>query len=188
MSTSPTFWLCGLSGAGKSTLAATLTASLRTRGIPVLELDGDALRSGVSQGLGFSAEDRLENLRRAACIARLGAQSGLCTVASFITPLEVHRQLVRNVVGADNVSLVYMDASFAICRQRDVKGLYARAASGHVPHFTGLTDSFEPPARADLVLHTGGETAEQSAAKLLEFALGRLGSIQRESRQHSTTS
>ena len=171
---SHTFWLCGLSGAGKSTLAASLTASLRSRGVPVLELDGDVLRAGVSQGLGFSAEDRLENLRRAACIARLGAQSGLCTIASFITPLEVHRQLVRNVVGAGNVSLVYMDASYAICRQRDVKGLYARAASGHVPHFTGLTDSFEPPAQADLVLHTGAEPAEQSAAKLLAFAIARL--------------
>ena len=169
-----TFWLCGLSGAGKSTLAASLTASLRSQGIAVLELDGDALRAGVSQGLGFSAEDRLENLRRAACIAKIGAHSGLCTIASFITPLEVHRQLVRQVVGADHVYLVYMDASYAVCRQRDVKGLYARAASGHVPHFTGLTDSFEPPAHADLVLHTGGETAEQSAAKLLEFALARL--------------
>ena len=174
MPPSPTFWLCGLSGAGKSTLASSLTASLRSRGIPVLELDGDALRAGVSQGLGFSAEDRLENLRRAASIARLGAQSGLCTVASFITPLEVHRQLIRKVVGADRVSLVYMDASYAICRQRDVKGLYARAASGHVPHFTGLTDSFEPPTHADLVLHTGTESAEQSAATLLAFALARL--------------
>jgi adenylyl-sulfate kinase len=171
---SPTFWLCGLSGAGKSTLAASLTASLRSRGIPVLELDGDALRAGVCSGLGFSAADRLENLRRAACIARLGAQSGLCTVASFITPLEVHRQLIRQVVGAEHVALVYMDASYAICRQRDVKGLYARAASGHVPHFTGLTDAFEPPARADLVLHTGAETPEQSAATLLAFALTRL--------------
>ena len=168
------FWLCGLSGAGKSTMAALLMTALRGRGIAVLGLDGDCLRAGVSQGLGFTPSDRTENLRRAACIAALAQNSGLSTVASFITPLESQRRLVREVVGARNVSLIYMDASYAVCRQRDVKGLYAKAATGQVANFTGLSDAFEPPADADLVLHTGVETAEESAAKLVEFVLAKL--------------
>ena len=168
------FWLSGLSGAGKSTLAAMLMTALRSRGIPVLGLDGDALRAGLSQGLGFTAEDRTENLRRAACVAALAEQSGLCTVASFITPLESQRKLVREVVGPGKLSLIYMDASYAVCRERDVKGLYARAATGQIANFTGLSNAFEPPTDADLVLHTGVESAEESAAKLLEFVLARL--------------
>ncbi len=168
------FWLCGLSGAGKSTLADLLIGSLRERGIPVLALDGDALRQGVNKGLGFSAEDRAENLRRAASIARLALDSGLCAVASFITPLERHRRLAREIIGAENFSLVFADAPFAVCQQRDVKGLYKRAASGNVPQFTGMTDPFERPAQADLVLHTEQETPESSAAKLLAFTLARL--------------
>src|SRR4249920_3647906 len=100
------FWLCGLSGAGKSTLATALIATLRSRAIPVLALDGDALRTGVCAGLGFSAADRAENLRRAAGIARLAADSGLCTVASFITPLQVNRHQVGEILGQGNWSLV----------------------------------------------------------------------------------
>jgi adenylylsulfate kinase len=168
------FWLCGLSGAGKSTMAALLLTALRGRGIAVLGLDGDALRAGVCLGLGFSSADRSENLRRAACIAALAEQSGLCTVASLITPLESQRQLVRNIMGSGKVSIIYVDASYAVCRQRDVKGLYARAATGQVANFTGLSDVFEPPADADLVLHTGTETIEESAVKLLEFVLAKL--------------
>src|SRR4249920_2337653 len=100
------FWLCGLSGAGKSTLATALIASLRGRAVPVLALDGDALRTGVCQDLGFSAADRAENLRRAAGIARLAADSGLCTVASFITPLAANRQQVGEILGPTGWSLV----------------------------------------------------------------------------------
>lgn len=170
------FWLCGLSGAGKSTLAALLMTALRARGISVLGLDGDAMRAGVSRSLGFTAEDRMENLRRAACVGKIAQESGLCTVASFITPLEEHRKCVRETVGPENISLIYMDASYAVCQRRDVKGLYARAANGKVEHFTGLSDPFEPPADADLILHTGAESAEESAAKLLEFVLARLES------------
>ncbi|HNC23326.1 MAG TPA: adenylyl-sulfate kinase [Opitutaceae bacterium] len=164
------FWLMGLSGAGKSTLASQLVAALRSQGLPVLPLDGDALRAGVCQGLGFTAADRAENLRRAACIARMARDAGICTVASFITPLESHRQLIREVAGAEGFSLVYMDAPYDVCRQRDVKGLYARAAAGKVANFTGLSDGFEAPTQVDLLLHTGAETATASAARLVEFA------------------
>lgn len=168
------FWLCGLSGAGKSTLATALIGSLRSRNIPVLALDGDALRTGVCRGLGFSAEDRAENLRRAAGIARLAADSGLCTVASFITPLAANRQQVGEILGPTGWSLVFVDAPLAVCQQRDVKGLYSRANQGNVPQMTGLSSPFEPPAAADLVIRTAEESPPVSSACLLAFALKRL--------------
>ena len=168
------FWICGLSGAGKSTLAAALVAALRAAGRPVLELDGDALRHGLCSGLGFSDADRAENLRRAAEVARLGLDSGLCVVASFITPRESHRQLARQLIGAGKFSLVWADAPLEVCRQRDVKGLYARAQAGQVPQMTGIGSSFEAPAGADLVLPTAANTPEESARTLVQFALTRL--------------
>jgi adenylyl-sulfate kinase len=168
------FWLCGLSGAGKSTLADALAAGLRESGIAVLALDGDALRAGVCRGLGFSAADRAENLRRAAEVARLAADSGLCTVASFITPLHANRQMVDAILGPTGWSLVYLDAPLDVCRQRDVKGLYAGANQGRVADMTGLASPFEPPAAAALVIPTAAESPAASSARLLQFARARL--------------
>jgi len=168
-------WILGLSGAGKSTLATALTADLRGRGLPVLELDGDVLRHGLCRGLGFSDQDRMENLRRAAEVARLGADSGLHVVASFITPLEAHRQAIRDIVGAARLSLVLADAPLAVCRQRDAKGLYAKAQAGQVPQMTGVGSGFEPPTQPDLVLPTSAESPAESTRKLCGFALQRLG-------------
>lgn len=170
------FWIFGLSGAGKSTLATALTLGLRSRGLPVLELDGDVLRHGLCQGLGFSDQDRMENLRRAAEVARLGAASGLHVVASFITPFEANRKVIRDIIGSARVSLILADAPLAICRQRDIKGLYAKAQAGQVPQMTGLGSSFESPVQPDLVLPTSTESPTESARKLCEFALTRLGS------------
>lgn len=161
-----TFWLCGLSGSGKSTLAARLAADLRTRGLGVLELDGDRARAGLCRGLGFTDADRSENLRRAAEVARLGVESGLMVVASFITPLASQRTLARGIVGAEHFSLIHVAAPLEICRQRDVKGLYARAT----PQLTGVAQPFELPADADLVLDTATASVEATAARLLEFA------------------
>jgi len=168
------FWLCGFSGAGKSTLATSLIASLRSRGLPVLALDGDSLRSGLCQGLGFSAEDRAENLRRAAHAARLASESELNTVASFITPLEANRAMIDQILGRTGWSLVFVDAPLAICQQRDAKGLYSRATQGKVAQMTGLSSPFESPLTAHFVLRTAEESATQSSARLLEFVLGRL--------------
>jgi adenylyl-sulfate kinase len=170
------FWLCGLSGAGKSTLATALLASLRGRGVPALALDGDALRAGLCAGLGFSAADRAENLRRAAEVARLAAAAGLCTVASFITPLESNRRMVGQILGAGAWSLVFVDAPLAVCRQRDVKGLYAQANQGKVAQMTGLTSPFEPPTAAHLVIPSADESVAASTARLVFFALTRLPS------------
>ena len=168
------FWLFGLSGAGKSTLADSLIGALRSQGVPVLALDGDTLRVGLSRGLGFSDSDRAENLRRAAEAAQLGANSGLCVVASFITPLESHRQLVTEILGAKNLSLIHVSAPLEVCRARDTKGLYARAEAGQVPQMTGVSSAFEAPRRADLVILTALEDIAVSSAKLLDFALARL--------------
>jgi len=168
------FWLFGLSGAGKSTLATALIDDLRSRGVPVLALDGDELRAGLCHGLGFSDAGREENLRRAAEVARLASVSGLCVVASFITPLASHRQLVAGILRQQNLSLIHVDAPFEVCRERDTKGLYAQAKQGKVAQMTGVSSSFEPPAAADLVIHTAGESPAASSARLLEFALERL--------------
>ena len=162
------FWLFGLSGAGKSTLANSLAISLRNTGRGVLALDGDDLRAGLCQGLGFSDDDRAENLRRAAETAKLGLQSGLCVVAAFITPLERHRQLVAGLLDP-HVSFIHVNAPLNVCRLRDVKGLYAGALAGKVAQLTGVTSDFELPARTDLILHTDREDVPTSTGRLLDF-------------------
>lgn len=165
------FWIFGLSGAGKSTLATLLADSLRNKSIPVLALDGDLLRAGLCRGLGFSDDDRTENLRRAAEVARLGVDSGLCVVAAFITPLESHRNRIREIIGSDRISLVFADAPLAVCNQRDTKGLYARAQLGQVRQMTGINSPFEKPSTVDLTLLTSTALPTASAQVLLEFAL-----------------
>jgi adenylyl-sulfate kinase len=164
------FWLFGLSGAGKSTLARSLADNLRASGIPVLSLDGDELRQGVCRELGFSNPDRNENLRRAAEVAKLGLQSELMVVASFITPLAAHRLLVSEIVHRDKISLIFLNASVDICRDRDFKGLYRATAAGTISHMSGISSLFEAPSEADLILHTGSETADLSAGRLQDFA------------------
>jgi adenylyl-sulfate kinase len=168
------FWLFGLSGAGKSTLAELLANQLREKDIAVLILDGDTLRAGLCRGLGFSDSDRAENLRRAAEAAKLGTASGLCVVASFITPLESHRRLITEILGRRNLSLVHVSAPLEVCQSRDTKGLYARAQTGQVAQMTGLSSAFEPPASTDLVIPTASEDITACSAQLLSFALARL--------------
>ena len=169
------FWLYGLSSAGKSTLAGLFTAELRGRGIPVLTLDGDTVRSGLCAGLGFSDEARTENLRRSAEVARLGLGSGMWVVASFITPLASHRDLITRIIGADALSLVYLDAPLNTCRSRDVKGLYARAREGQLAQMTGISSRFEAPGHTDLTLDTGACSPAASVARLLSYAADKLG-------------
>lgn len=168
------FWLFGLSGSGKSTLGDHLTNMLRGRGVPVLRLDGDTLRGGLNSGLGFSDVDRTENLRRAAEVANLGVTSQLLVVASFITPSERHRQLVRQIVGPENISAIYLSAIAEVCHDRDAKGLYAKASRGEISPMTGFGSPFESPQSPDLVLNTGEEPLAVSAARLTAFAAARL--------------
>jgi adenylylsulfate kinase len=170
----PIFWLFGLSGAGKSTLAAALSRDLRARSNPVLALDGDDLRAGVCRGLGFSDAERTENLRRAAEVAKLGAASGICVVASFITPLNRHRQLVAEILHGQDLCQIYLDAPLEVCRGRDVKGLYAQAQDGKLPQLTGVSSPFESATTAALVIHTATESLPTCSDRLLKFALSRL--------------
>jgi adenylylsulfate kinase-like enzyme len=131
-----------------------LIQTLRRQKIPVLTLDGDVLRSGLCRGLGLSEPDRMENLRRAAVVARLGTDFGICVIAPFNTPLESHRQLIKEIIGGDQASMIFADAPPEVCRQRDVKGPYARAEAGQIPQMAGVSSAFGIPAKIDLRLLT----------------------------------
>lgn len=145
-------WLFGLSGSGKSTLAHALERALHRSGRFTVLLDGDNLRSGLNAGLGFSDEDRAENIRRAAETARLCAANGIVTIASFICPKESLRVAARGIIGAQDFSAVYVKASYEACQRRDVKGLYAQAAAGHIARFTGKDSGFEEPSEDAVAL------------------------------------
>ncbi len=154
-------WLIGLSGSGKSTLANLLERRLHDEGKLVKVLDGDNVRSGLNRNLGFSDEDRLENIRRVAEVAKLFADSGVIVIASFITPARRLREMAREIVGSDDDYEVYVRASFDTCARRDPKGLYAKVAAGEVKQFTGKDSGFEEPEAADLVLDTESRSEEE---------------------------
>ncbi|MEM8550215.1 MAG: adenylyl-sulfate kinase [Verrucomicrobiota bacterium] len=168
------FWLYGLSGSGKSTLAIALEKSLFAQGKFVQVLDGDNIRSGLNSNLGFSDEDRAENIRRIAHVAKLYADSGVIVITSFITPKQELRSLAREIVGAEDFSEVYVKASFETCAERDPKGLYAKVKAGEVKQFTGKDSGFEEPTAPDLLIDTENEGVEQSLESLLTFATGRI--------------
>ncbi len=163
-------WMYGLSGSGKSTLANLLERRLHEDGRLVKVLDGDNIRSGLNQNLGFSDEDRLENIRRVSEVAKLFVESGVITIASFITPNNELRALAREVIGDDDLLEVYIKASYETCAERDPKGLYAKVKAGEVKQFTGKDSSFEEPDRADLVIDTEAHSEEECLAQLLEAA------------------
>lgn len=160
-------WLYGISGSGKSTLANRLERHLHASGRLTKLLDGDNVRTGLNSGLGFSDDDRRENIRRVAEVARLFAQAGVITLCSFITPAKSLRSMARQIIGEEDFLEVYVKCSFEKCAERDVKGLYAKASAGGVKHFTGKDSAFEEPDVADLVIDTEGESEEQSLAKLV---------------------
>lgn len=169
------FWLFGMSGAGKSTLAMALQHELRkTASIRTLMLDGDRLRLGLCRGLGFTDLGREENLRRAGEVARLGVESGLIVIAAFITPRERHRQMLRQIVNESSLSLVHIAAPLDVCRRRDVKGLYAGAATGRVALMTGVDSSFEAPLKIDLQIDSATRSVTDCLATLNDFARRRL--------------
>lgn len=165
-----------MSGSGKSTLAIALEHRLREAGRLTKLLDGDNIRSGLNQNLGFSDEDRAENIRRIAEVAKLFAQAGVITLASFITPQAAHRAEVSRILGPEDCHHIYVKASFEACAERDVKGLYAKAAAGGVAQFTGKDSAFEEPLAPDLVIETETETEEVSLEKLFAFVWPRVQS------------
>ncbi len=155
-------WLYGLSGSGKSTIANALEKKLHNEGRYVVMLDGDNLRSGINAELGFTDEDRSENIRRAAELAKLLSRNGAIVILSLITPQEKFRVQVRTIIPQDIYSEIYIKASFDACKQRDVKGLYAKQATGEIKHFSGAQSSFEEPQNADLIIDTETLTEGQS--------------------------
>ena len=160
-------WLCGLSGSGKSTIANAAERVLHQQGRFTTILDGDNLRTGLNSNLGFSDQDRLENIRRISEVAKIFVSQGVITFVSAITPRGELRDLARGILGKD-VFEVYVKASYEACEKRDVKGLYAKAARGEIAHFTGKDGSFEPPSRPDLTLNTETTSIEDAAFELLE--------------------
>jgi len=172
-----TLWFTGLSGAGKSTLAAAVSAELRGRGIPVEVLDGDEVRQNLSKGLGFSREYRDTNIRRIGYVAKLLARNGVAVITAAISPYRAIRDEVREEIGA--FVEVYVKASLDECIRRDTKGLYARALGGEIPQFTGVSDPYEEPLAAELVIDTEREEVADSASRVVDrlLELGHLRSL-----------
>ncbi|MBC7981021.1 MAG: adenylyl-sulfate kinase [Armatimonadetes bacterium] len=170
-------WMCGLSGSGKSTIANAAERVLHQQGRFTIILDGDNLRTGLNANLGFSDEDRLENIRRIAEFTKVLVQNGVIVFISAITPRGVLRDLARGIIGEENLFEIYIKASYEACEKRDVKGLYAKAARGEIDHFTGKDGSFEPPLNPDLTLDTEILTIEDSAIELVESIIPRFSSM-----------
>ncbi|MBF0424239.1 MAG: adenylyl-sulfate kinase [Magnetococcales bacterium] len=148
-------WFTGLSGSGKSTLAQATEAKLFETGLHTYTLDGDNIRHGLCADLGFSNEDRIENIRRIGEVARLLVDAGVIVLAAFISPFQSDRQRVRNLVDPGTFFEIYCNCSLEICEQRDVKGLYRKARAGQIPNFTGISSPYEPPRSPELNLDTG---------------------------------
>jgi adenylyl-sulfate kinase len=166
-------WLTGLSAAGKSTLAAAVHQFLHERGLRTIVLDGDHLRRGLCSDLGFSDEDRLENLRRAAEVACLMAAAGIIVLCAFISPFAEQRRRLRSRCEGEGLPFleVFVNAPIAVCEQRDPKGLYSQARSGRITTFTGIDSPYEPPVSADLIIPTDTLTINDSARQLIEAVL-----------------
>jgi adenylyl-sulfate kinase len=161
-------WLTGLSGAGKSTIAEALEAALRLRGQPVYVLDGDKVRTGLCSDLGFSPEDRKENIRRIAGVAQLFADAGLVCIVAFISPYRADRDRARALLPDGHFIEVYLSTPLEVCEQRDVKGLYAKARAGLVSEFTGISAPYEVPLRPELELRTDKLNVQQCVDRLLK--------------------
>jgi len=164
-------WMTGLSGSGKSTIALGVERELHRRGILCRILDGDNIRTGINQDLGFSEEDRRENIRRIAEVGKLFIETGIVTIACFVSPTNELRQLARDIIGKDDFREVYISTPLSECERRDAKGLYARARRGEVKDFTGISAPFEAPAHPDLNLDTSRMTLKEEVEAVVEIAL-----------------
>jgi len=163
-------WMVGLSGSGKSTLARATENTLHQQGKVTMLLDGDNLRTGVNNNLGFSEEERRENIRRAAEVAKLFAQCGVITICSLISPTKSIRQMAREIIG-DNYFEVYIHCPLEVCEQRDVKGLYAKARRGEIKDFTGISSPFEEPVHPNLKISTHEQSIDESHNLLVNTIL-----------------
>ena len=167
-------WFTGLSGSGKSTIAIALERELHKRGLLCRILDGDNIRSGINSNLGFTEADRVENIRRIAEVSKLFLDTGVITIAAFISPNNDIREMAADIIGQDDFLEVYVSTPLEECERRDVKGLYAKARKGEIKNFTGISAPFEEPAYPALTLDTSVLSLEESVNKLLELILPRI--------------
>ncbi len=161
-----TVWFTGLSSSGKSTISQALHEKLLQAGHKVEWLDGDAVRLHISKGLGYSKEDRDENIRRIGFVAELLTRNGVIVLVSAISPYRAVRDEMRSRIG--NFLEVYVEAPLEVCQQRDINGVYRRALAGEIRHVTGMDDPYEPPLSPEVVCHTAGETREESVQKVMD--------------------
>jgi adenylylsulfate kinase len=164
-------WLTGLSGSGKTTIAKGVEKELHQRGFLCQVLDGDNIRSGINSNLGFTLEDRLENIRRIAEVSKLFVNCGIVTINSFISPTEKIRNQARDIIGKEDFIAVYVNAPVAVCEKRDVKGLYKKARAGEIKNFTGVTTDFEPLSNPDIEIQTDKMSVKESVNKIVDFVL-----------------
>ena len=164
-------WLTGLSGSGKSTIALHLERKLYNNGYFAQVLDGDNIRSGINKNLSFSADDRIENIRRISEIAKLYLHSGVITINSFISPTRSIRQMAKEIIGPDDFIEVFINTPLEVCEARDVKGLYKKARKGEIKGFTGIDAPYEAPLQADIEIKTKDLTIEESVNLLYEHIL-----------------
>jgi adenylylsulfate kinase len=186
------FWIYGLSGAGKTSIAQKVGERLRAHGQACLVLDGDDLRAGVCSDLGFSSKGRMENIRRAAQIARLACQQGLPVIAAFMTPEKAMRDAARSILQPLTFSEIFLNCDYQTCRQRDVKGLYARVAENQLTNFCGSDLGFDVPTAPDLTVDTRILTLQHSVQRVMEFVEMKMslptGSADGQKRSWSSTS
>ncbi len=166
-------WFTGLSGAGKSTLAHALEETLYQMGYHTFVLDGDNVRQGLCGDLGFSNNDRVENIRRVSETTKLFIEAGVIVLTAFISPFRADRDKARKLVGNDDFIEIYCNCSLEVCEERDVKGLYNRARKGEIKEFTGISSPYEEPENPELVIDTGSEDLEKCVNQILEFLIQR---------------
>lgn len=171
-------WFTGLSGSGKSTLANAVENTIFNKGIRTYTLDGDNTRLGLNKDLGFSSEDRSENIRRVAEVASLFIDAGIVVFGSFISPLRKDRALVRQIVGNENYIEIFVNTSIEECENRDVKGLYVKARKGEIEQFTGVSAPYEIPENPNLVINTENRSIEESVEPIIKLIEEKLNSYE----------
>jgi len=168
-------WFTGLSASGKSTLAVAVERKLFSGGIITQVLDGDKIRNGLNKNLGFSEDDRIENIRRIAEVGKLFCDCGIIAISAFISPTKAIRSMARDIIGAENFFEIYLNTPLEVCERRDPKGLYKKARAGIISDFTGISAPYEAPEDANLVIDTTNLSVEKAANRIIKEITGRIG-------------
>lgn len=172
-----TVWFTGLSGSGKSTIAVALERRLSQQGIFSRILDGDNIRTGINRGLGFSEEERRENIRRIAEVSKLFTETGIVTLSAFVSPTNGLREMAREIIGKEDFVEIFVATPLEECERRDVKGLYAKARRGEIKDFTGITSPFEAPESPALAIDTTNLSVEEAVERVLEIIIPKIKHI-----------